>query len=301
MSSISQLGYLGFEVSDLAAWEVFSTEVLGLQLAERRGGGFSLRMDGHKQRFFVTEGPADDLAFLGFEVDDAAALEAQAAHLRGMGVEVSEGLPQEAAARDVAGLIKFKDLNGVSAEVFHGPAKAVGDFGSAVVHSHFVADALGLGHVVIRARDRQQSVDFYEAALGFKLSDRITCDIFGYPVDISFMHAPNRGGRPSRHHSLAFGEKLPKRIHHFMLEVAGLDDLGLAFDRTVDHRHPVTQTIGRHPNDKMVSFYAMTPSGFEFEYGWGGRHVDDATWEPTTYDHISEWGHRRPPYPRPKR
>ena len=54
------------------------------------------------------------------------------------------------------------------------------------------------------------------------------------------------------------------------------------------------QTLGRHPNDGMCSFYAKTPSGFQFELGWGGREVDDATWAPTTYDHISEWGHHPP-------
>jgi hypothetical protein len=62
------------------------------------------------------------------------------------------------------------------------------------------------------------------------------------------------------------------------------------------------QTLGRHPNDRMFSFYARTPSGFQFELGWGGRQVDDATWTPTTYDHISEWGHHPPEFlaPPPK-
>jgi hypothetical protein len=44
----------------------------------------------------------------------------------------------------------------------------------------------------------------------------------------------------------------------------------------------------------MVSFYAFTPSGFEFEYGFGAREVDDATWQAGHYNIISEWGHRPP-------
>jgi hypothetical protein len=44
----------------------------------------------------------------------------------------------------------------------------------------------------------------------------------------------------------------------------------------------------------MLSFYALTPSGFQFEFGWGGRKVDDATWETTTYSQVSEWGHHPP-------
>ena len=45
MSAVKQLGYLAFEVSDLAAWEDFGTKVLGLEVVDRRGdAGFSLRM-----------------------------------------------------------------------------------------------------------------------------------------------------------------------------------------------------------------------------------------------------------------
>jgi Glyoxalase/Bleomycin resistance protein/Dioxygenase superfamily len=70
--------------------------------------------------------------------------------------------------------------------------------------------------------------------------------------------------------------------------------VGLAFDRALRGGVRIAQTLGRHPNDRMFSFYAKTPSGFQFECGWGGRIVDDATWEPTTYDRISEWGHHPP-------
>ncbi|MBW1874566.1 MAG: VOC family protein [Deltaproteobacteria bacterium] len=63
MIAVKQLGYLVFEVSDLAAWEDFGTKILGLQLVDQRGDtGFSLRMDGYHQRFFIERGPADDLS-----------------------------------------------------------------------------------------------------------------------------------------------------------------------------------------------------------------------------------------------
>ena len=50
-------------------------------------------------------------------------------------------------------------------------------------------------------------------------------------------------------------------------------------------------TVGQHTNDKELSFYAVTPSGFEFEVGWNPIVVDEATWEPTTHQGISIWGH----------
>jgi hypothetical protein len=79
-----------------------------------------------------------------------------------------------------------------------------------------------------------------------------------------------------------------------MVETKNLDDLGSVYDRAFDHGTRVTRTLGRHPNDRMLSFYGLTPSGFQFECGYGGREIDDATWVPETYDRISLWGHRRP-------
>ncbi|MGD9889810.1 MAG: hypothetical protein AB7R89_12440 [Dehalococcoidia bacterium] len=40
--------------------------------------------------------------------------------------------------------------------------------------------------------------------------------------------------------------------------------------------------LGRHPNDRMVSFYIPTLSGWGVEWGWGARTVDAATWQVQT-------------------
>ena len=164
-----------------------------------------------------------------------------------------------------------------------------------MVASGFVAGELGLGHAVISARDKAESTAFYQQLLGFSLSDHIVCEVYGYPVDIAFFHAN------PRHHTIAFGGQHPKRIHHFMIEVGSMDDVGLCYDRLIRSGGRIAQTLGRHPNDRMFSFYAFTPSGFQFECGWGGRIIDDATWQPTTYDHISEWGHHPPQLLAPRR
>lgn len=294
-TAIRQLGYLAFEVSDLAVWESFATGVLGLGVAQRWDGGMSLRMDGHAQRFFVTQGPADDLVAVGWQVADEAALDAVAAQLRAAGHEVTEGTPEETANRQVVRLVHLRDPGGNRVEIAFGPAMGEAPFVSPLAKSGFVADELGLGHLVINAPDTAATATFYQELLGFRLSDRIVCEFYGYPVDITFLHAN------ARHHSLAFGGQQQKRLHHFLLEVKSLDDVGAALDRAVSAGVRIAQMIGRHPNDKMVSFYAFTPSGFQFEYGTGGRLVDDATWEPTVHDRISEWGHHPPERYAPRR
>jgi 2,3-dihydroxybiphenyl 1,2-dioxygenase len=280
-----QLGYLGFEVSDVAAWEAFAVGVLGLEVASRTaGGGLALRMDRHEQRIVITPGPADDLVAVGLEMAPAE-LDERLDRLARAGVPVARGSDEEAAGRRVARLHRLRDPSGIPIELVTGAARAAEPPATA----RFVADDLGLGHVVLSASDRGESRDFYMDLLGFKLSDQIVADVYGYQADLLFFHCN------PRHHTIALGDRQEKRLHHFMLEARTLDEVGLAFDRALAGGARVMHTLGRHPNDRMVSFYATTPSGFQFEYGWGARLIDDAVWTPAVHDRVSEWGHQPPP------
>ncbi len=50
-------------------------------------------------------------------------------------------------------------------------------------------------------------------------------------------------------------------------------------------------TRGQNENDKMTSFYMLTPGNFAMEYGWGGIEVNPATWPTTHTKQVSIWGH----------
>ena len=50
-------------------------------------------------------------------------------------------------------------------------------------------------------------------------------------------------------------------------------------------------SVGQHTNDKALSYYAMIPSGFEWEVGWNPIVVNESAWEPTKHQGISIWGH----------
>ena len=76
-----------------------------------------------------------------------------------------------------------------------------------------------------------------------------------------------------------------------MIELNSFDDVGDAYDKALTMPGRVALTLGRHANDRMVSFYVNTPSGFLLEYGWGGRLVDDDTWEVEETPPCSLWGH----------
>ena len=63
-------------------------------------------------------------------------------------------------------------------------------------------------------------------------------------------------------------------IHHIMMELFNLDDVGQAYDIASAEPGRIGTTLGRHTNDFMTSFYARTPNDFMVEYGWGGRSID---------------------------
>lgn len=288
MSVVKQLGYLVLEVADLEAWQAFATTTLGLQVVDGKGDrGFSLRMDDHWQRFFIEQGPADDLRAVGWEVEGPEALESIQERLAAAGHRVSRASTEEASRRNVEALIRFEDPAGNPNEVYYGPKMAEGPFTSEAVPSGFVADEQGLGHVVVSSRDQKEHEAFYSKMLGLELSDYIRCEHFGHQIDVTFMHAN------PRHHSLAFAKGQNKRIHHFMVQAKSIDEVGQCYDRFLLAGGMVHQTLGRHPNDKMFSFYGYTPSGFHFEFGSGAIEIDDA-WEPTIHRKVSEWGHHPP-------
>jgi biphenyl-2,3-diol 1,2-dioxygenase/3,4-dihydroxy-9,10-secoandrosta-1,3,5(10)-triene-9,17-dione 4,5-dioxygenase len=286
MTAVARLGYLGFEVADPVQWQSFAVDVLGLSSGEPApDGSLSLRMDDQAQRIALHRGASDDLAYGGFEVEDARALDALAAKLAGGGVTVREGDAAARAARRVGALLQLEDPNGLPLELYCSPARAREPFRSALVPDGFCTGDEGLGHIVIGARDAEATRRFYCDLLGMRVSDHI--EVPGGKLRITFLHAN------ARHHSLAFfAAPTRKRINHFMIEAQRMEDVGLCYERCVAARIPIANGLGQHPNDRMFSFYAVTPAGFNVEFGWGGRKVDDARWQVATYDRMSTWGHQ---------
>lgn len=290
---ITQLGYLGFEVSDLPAWECFAADVLGLAVSTGpQSNTRLLRMDANRYRLLLIEGPSDDLAFAGWQVANAASVQAFGAHLDTQGVAWAWGSDDELKLRQVQRMLHFKDPVGNRHEVYCGPALASDRFVSPCVASGFITGAEGLGHIVYSSPNYPASTQFAADVLGLSLSDKIALQVGpGITFEVSFMHAN------ARHHSYAVAPQPPtpgpqKRIHHFMIEVNSVEDVGFARDRCLAMGQGVLMDIGQHPNDKMISFYGQTPSGFYVEFGWGGAKVDEATWQVVSYDKLSEWGHR---------
>lgn len=286
MESVARLialGYIGVRSAHLDDWGSYATDLLGMQQVDRAGAVRAFRMDDRKQRLVVTGDEGEGLGFLGWEVADAACLDALAARLDAHGVAVGRAPQTLADERHVADLILFQDPAGNRLEVFHGAAVTSDPFRPARPISGFRTGPLGMGHAVLNVEDVEPLLPFYRDLLGFRVSD------YGLkPYKLYFFHINGR------HHSFAMVGSGKRGLHHFMVELCSLDDVGQGYDLAQLDDGRVAYTLGRHTNDYMTSFYTHTPSGFFVEYGWAGRVIDPATWQPhETHDGPSLWGHER--------
>ncbi|MGV9817287.1 VOC family protein [Nocardia xishanensis] len=290
MAVISSLGYVKVAVSDPHAWRTFAFDVMGF--AEGSGpdpDAIYLRMDERGARLVLVPGDTDKVLAVGWEVRDHRALAAARDAVRAAGIEVATLSVEEADARRVEEAIAFTDPAGTPVEVFHGP---VLDH-SPVVTQHgnrFVTEGLGLGHVVLPVPDLDVAFRFYTDVLGFlpRGAFRLPTPPEYGPMRVRFL------GVNQRHHSLALipsGGKEGSGLVHIMVEVDKLDDVGRALDRVGKAGYHLSSTLGRHTNDKMISFYVRTPGGWDLEYGTEGLLVDESTYTAEEITADSYWGH----------
>ncbi len=291
---ITSLGYLRVESPDAKEWAAFGTEVLGMSVSEDplgRPNAVALTIDDRPSRLLVTEGERNRMLAVGWEVPNAAELEAAVAQLESAGVQVTRATDEQRTDARVRDLVSFTDPAGLTHQIYWGPLVEPMSFRPGRAMSGFVSGGQGLGHVVLVVPDLEPAVEFFRDLLGFKVSDEV--DMWG--TKLVFFHIN------PRHHTLALIPMPGMRgLHHLMLQVAELDDVGVAHDICVDREIPFAMTLGRHTNDRMLSFYARTPGGFEVEYGWGASVVDtDDDWVVTYMTSPSIWGHRPGTAPAP--
>src|SRR6202166_1304546 len=281
--AVQALGYAGFGSAALEDWRQFGTGVVGLQAVERSPSLLAFRMDDRKQRIVIDRSLPEGSRFFGWEVADAADLDALAARLDAAGVAVTAEPRTLADARRVRALISFRDPAGNRLEAFYGAEIAEEPFSPGRSISGFRTGPLGLGHAVLTVENIDAVMPFYVDLLGFGLSDYILKPFRAY-----FFHVNGR------HHSLAMIETGKSGMHHLMMELFSLDDVGQAYDIALTQQDRVSVTLGRHTNDLMTSFYCKSPSSFMIECGWGGREIDPANWQPVEmHDGPSLWGHER--------
>jgi 2,3-dihydroxyethylbenzene 1,2-dioxygenase len=279
MSTVSELGYVGLSVSDANAWRSYATRILGMEaFDEGEADRFYLRMDLWHHRLVVHSGGNDDIAYVGWRVAGPAEFAALKDKLAAAGHQVRIACDGEARERRVLGLMKLVDPAGVPTEIFFSPrVDAHKPFHPGrPLFGKFRTASEGMGHIMFREPDLDAAIRFYS--------------LLGFSGGIEYLQkTPDGGVLPSvfmhcndRQHTIAMVPGGPRNLLHMMFTYAEIEDFGQTYDLARQHEIDICATLGMHANDRSMSFYMASPSGFIVEPGWGGcvpdqqqHHVSD--------------------------
>lgn len=285
------LGYLVIDTQKFTDWRRFGHDAVGMHVDDALTGVMRFRLDDNECRFLLQRGPAEDVTTLGWQIDDHQTFEIIEARIRSHGVPLTAGSQEEAALRGVERFIRFPGPNGLLQEIYVSARMSRRPLDVGVAHG-FVTGASGMGHVAVAAKNPRQMRGYYDTVFNARLSDLIEETLNGMKVKIRFLRVNER------HHTIAIGsvDRIPvlpvrTRVQHCNIQVASLDDMVTSLQRVKEGGFRIAMSVGQHTNDKELSYYAVTPSGFEMEVGWNPIVVDERTWEPTTHQGISIWGH----------
>lgn len=285
---VAALAYSVVSASQPDQWFHFGEKIAGFS-AHQVPGGISLRIDERAGRLFIQPASEDRYFASGWELRSEQAFAEALAELAGLGIAFTRSTNSERDLRHVTDMVWFLDPSGNRHELSYGYVTDFAKFCSPT-GTRFVTGDLGYGHMVLPAPNIAETRTFLMRVLGLGVSDFMVHRPLGPggpEMRIDFMHCAN-----GRHHSLALFEgEVPSGCVHLMVEVDSIDEVGHAYDRMQAAGARMMATLGRHTNDRMISFYVATPGGFALEYGTGGRVIDwdhHSVFESTS---ASLWGH----------
>jgi 2,3-dihydroxybiphenyl 1,2-dioxygenase len=274
---IRKLGYVGLDVTDVGAWTDLLGRTLGIGVTTEKSGTDEVtlaELDVFKYRLALYPAAHDRPRHVGWIVDTPAELDRLTGRLTDAGHTVGDGTPEEARLRGATRLRWFTDPVGYRVELTVGEAKAR----TAVARPDGAQPgATGLGHFVLAGPRLGELRELYEEVLEFRLTDYRAPGLY-------FLRC-----NPT-HHSIALAHADTVSLHHLEFEHGSIDDVGRSYDRARANGAPISISLGRHMNDKALSFYVRNPSGFHLEIGCGGIEVGE-DWVPHDFGVPDVWGH----------
>lgn len=137
-----------------------------------------------------------------------------------------------------------------------------------------------ISHVVFHAPDHKAWVKFYEAALGFKVSDWLG--------DFMCFLRCNEW-----HHRMAVVPG-PPTFNHIAYDVPGVDAVMKGLKRLRSMDSDTVWGVGRHTAGNNIFSYYITPGGWAVEYTSDLEKVDDENWVSQVHqpslETMDQWG-----------
>lgn len=229
----------------------YAQEVLGLELVRTEQGARYFRSDSRDHTLVYFEGDSNDHT-TGFELADAAGIDAAAAVLDNAGYRVKAGSRAECEQRRVEGLVNFIDPSGNSIDLVVRPHHS----GRRYFPSRD-AGITGFSHIGLRSSDPARDEQFWTRIMSARVSDRLG-------------NSPLLRIDPV-HHKIALFPSSFAGVQHINHQVEGIDDIMRAYYMLKEKGVRIVFGPGRHPTSGAMFLYFAGPDGMTYEYSSGVR------------------------------
>jgi len=292
MSRVTDIRYVGYGVTDIAAERAFYGEIWGLREAGEQDGMIHFAAEGHDEPYVVRLRSADEK-----RIDIIALAAGSRADVDSLHDKVAaHGCRIVFAPRDLATLgggygFRFFSPDGlpfeISSDVARGPSRDL---------ARWEGIPQKISHIVLHSPDHKAAAAFFVDVLGFKISDWLG--------DFMCFLRCN-----AWHHRIALLPG-PPCLNHVAYDMLSVDDMMRGIHRLKLKHVDISWGPGRHTAGNNTFSYFVTPAGFAVEYTSELEQVDDATWvaqvhvpAPMVMDQwgIGVGGPQTMPHPEPDR
>jgi len=273
---VNDLQFVAMAVPDLTAEREFFGKTWGLVEVGEKDGMVYFAAEGSPHPYVIRlrQDAENKTDLIGFSADSPGDVDALFEQVKAAGAKIiSEPGPMEDPAGDYG--FRFFDPDGRAMQVASGGeprAHRTLDKGEAI--------PVGISHVVFHSPDHKGLAEFYQQALGFRLSDWLG-------EFMVFLRC-----NPA-HHRLAILPG-PPALNHVAFDVTSIDELMRGLARMHESGVKLQWGPGRHVAGNNTFSYFETPNGNAVEYTSDLEDVDDETWVPQTYEPspaiTDQWG-----------
>jgi 2,3-dihydroxy-p-cumate/2,3-dihydroxybenzoate 3,4-dioxygenase len=269
MTVVSRLGYLAIGVADLPEATEFYSRFVRLDVTERIGRTAFMTGGLEHHWLRLEEGTGSGLKRVGYVVDGESGLAEARAKLANADVVFTEG--GNPAADRVQRWLRFRDPGGVEIELY------TGMYERGVAPAHPGITMQKFLHAAWATPNFEQTTDFYQQVLGFKVSDWVESRA-------GFFRAADR-----YHHSLVLIRAERPVFNHFCIQVESLDDVMRARHNALKGGVKLRDDLLRHAPSGSIGFYMKDETrGFAIEFCIGHPQLDEATHQPRILPSVPE-------------
>lgn len=276
MSRVTDVRYVGYAVTDLAAERAFYRDVWKLKEVHEADGLVYFAAEGDDTLYVVRlrQSAEKRIDVVALAADSNADVDALHAAVVASGCKVIFA-PQNLTTYGGGYGFRFFNPDGIEMEVSAGVAR-----GTARALAPREAIPAKISHVVFHSPQHKEITQWFIDVLGFRLSDWIG--------DFMSLIRCN-----TAHHRIAFLPG-PPCLNHVAYDMPDLNEMMRGLKRLRREGFDTVWGPGRHTAGDNTFSYFVTPAGFTVEYTAELEEVDFDNWEARTFapapDIMDQWG-----------